>query len=252
MLKAIFKKLPHAFLFALFGISTVVLPGQAQKNDADLSSILLEGGDCVVSGSGSRSRLYDEVSVVSINRQVFDRIFSIGAYKDGNFVTLSCRADPAEYGLVDLQMGVTDNAVRNEANLTVNIYQGGNLIHTFSNMRAGSIATVVLDLNNPDVLSNPDAFAVEMTCYARSSDCYLQFIEARLYPAGEYTSFSERDPSSDSSSKFPTDDGIQRPTSDREDAIPNEETGSSTLGELDDILNDINNIRDDFCDLFGC
>lgn len=231
----------------------------AQRNEADLTAFLLNGADCVISGSNNnRSRLYTETKPVAINRQIFDRLFSMGSANRGGNSTLACRANSQEYSIVDLRMGVTDNSAQSGATMTVNVYQGGNLKHTYNNVQAGTMVSVVLDLDDPEIASNPNSFAVEIfDCNAGSPDgaCYLQFVEARLYPSGSFTSFSTPDDevtTPQSTSVTPTssqpqtsssrqDNSPPEPTSSREDA-PSTSSGGGILDRvLTDILEDIFN-----------
>lgn len=254
----------HRLSFVIF--FTIFLMGLwpnrilAQKNEADLTAFLLNGADCVVSGSNrSYSRLYTQTQPVAINRQIFDRLFSMRAYKDGGYSTLTCRASSQNFSIVDLQLGVSDDSAQSGANMTVNIYQGGNLRHTYNSVRAGTLINVVLDLNNPEIATNPDSFAIEIfDCNAGSPDrsCYLQFVEARLYPTGSFTSFSStsnttnnQSPDTTLPSNQPSSSGSSRqdtgsspePNSSREDA-PSSSSGNGILNRvINEVLDDIFN-----------
>ena len=184
-------RLGTAPFLALFFAGALALPVYSQRNQPDFTSTLLDGSNCVVSGTSTLRGVDNDVEQVSINRQVFERLFSIYVYEDHR-ITLSCRIDTESYALADLQMGVTDNSAQYGAvNLTVDVYQGGNLKYTYS-MRAGSIVNTVLDLNDPEVPRNSGSIAIEMKCSRNarlSGFCHLQFIEARLYPTGDRVSF---------------------------------------------------------------
>lgn len=189
MLKPFRRQTLTALVFALSLINLTILPGQAQRSDADLSSNLLEGADCVVSGTTSYSYLIDDIEQVSIGRQVFDRLFFIRTIDGGNSVTLSCRADSGRYSLLDLQIGITDDSVKDGINVTIDVFQGGTLRYTYSDVQPGSMISTVLDLNDSAVSTDPSNVAIEMTCHAnRSAVCKLQFITAKLYPSSNYTS----------------------------------------------------------------
>lgn len=251
MLKNRCHPIQAATLLAMSFLMVFTKQAFAQRNEADLTAFLLNSADCVLSGSSNRSRLYDDVAPVSINRQVFDRLFAMGARYEGGNSTISCRANSQKFGLVDLQMGMHDNSARSEATMTVNVYQGGNLKHTYNSVQAGTLINVVLDLNDPEVANNPDSFAVEIfDCNAGSPDyqCYLQFVEARLYPVGSYTgSPGSNNTPSQSSSSIPTADQPQTsPPSSRQDTTrrspssSREDAPSSSSGSfLDDIITDI-------------
>lgn len=162
----------------------------AQRSPADLTAYLLDAADCIVSGSNSSySRLYDEISTTAIDRQVYDRLFSISSYFNGGNTTITCRADSEEFRTVDLQMGVSDNSAQYGSNMTINIYQGGHLKHTYNDVQSGTMINALLDLDDPQVPRNANSFAVEIfNCQGRRQ-CYLQFVEARLHPNGNVTTF---------------------------------------------------------------
>ncbi|MEN8443874.1 MAG: hypothetical protein ABG776_02555 [Cyanobacteria bacterium J06555_13] len=208
MLKTHLRQLGIAFISALPLTGLLSQSSLAQRNDADLTAFLLNGADCVVSASEyGYDRLNTETEPVSINHQVFERLFSIGASDDGGSASISCRANSRDFGLVDLRMGVTDGSAQSGANMTINVYQGGNLRHTYKDVQAGSLISVLFDLNAPEIANNPDSFAVEIfNCTDinnAGNRCNLQFVEARLYPAGSINSFSGNGSASLSSPQAP-------------------------------------------------
>ncbi|MEO0646379.1 MAG: hypothetical protein AAFZ17_09545 [Cyanobacteria bacterium J06650_10] len=183
-------RLSTAVACSLSALSFLSTSASAQRNEADLTEYLLDAADCITSGSSSASRLYDELSTTSINRQVYDRLFSVSSWHDGGNTTISCRANSEEFSIVDLQMGVSDNSAQYGRNMTVNVYQGGNLRHTYNDVQAGTMISVVLDLNDSQIPRNANSFAVEIfNCQGRNQ-CHLQFVEARLHPNGNVTYFS--------------------------------------------------------------
>lgn len=235
-------------------------PLEVQTQDVNTLSnppSLLEAADCQIAGSTNESQILNQPSLVSINRQVFDRQFAIGTYDNANFVTLSCRADANRFSSVDLQMGVDDNAVRDNVNLTVDVYQGGNLRQTYRNMRAGSIANVVLDLADPEVPTNSNNFAIEVTCHTQRANCNLQFLEARLYPIDSALSLPQvitpspsPSPENDPVALPPQEDSIipvPAPEEEEEDERPSRDNINPI-----DILRDANEARELICDIFGC
>lgn len=187
-----FEKLPAALLLCLPLIALLSREGLSQRNDADLTAFLLNGADCVVSSSSRyHSDLDTEADSMPIGNQVFTRLFSLSSDNEGENSTLACRASNQEFSTASLQMGIDDNSVQSGTIMTINIYQGGNLKHTYRSVEAGRMISVLLDLNDPQVPNNPDSFAVEIfDCQAASPRhaCYLQFTEATLYPSGSVTS----------------------------------------------------------------
>ncbi|MBD1910707.1 MULTISPECIES: hypothetical protein [unclassified Leptolyngbya] len=253
-----------AFLFGFCFVGTfgftvpkgATLPAPTQETSTNLTPSLFEAADCQISGSTNESQIYDQTTLVSINRQIFDRLFAIGTYDNANFVTLSCRADASRYSLVGLQMGIDDNAARENVNLTIDVYQGGNLRQTYRNLRAGSTANVVLDLADPAVPTNPNNFAVEMTCHTQRANCYLQFLEARLYPIDSATSLPQIITPSASPSPQPNDslEPLPQPETGSQEAEPEDEDESSSRNRVDpiDILRGANEARRWICRILGC
>ena len=198
----------------------------AQRSDADLTASLLDGADCLASSSDaswSYNTIHTESEPVAINRQIFDRRLSIGADHDGGNTSLSCRVNSRDFSTVDLQMGITDASAQYAVSMTVNIYQGGNLKHTYNNVQAGTMINVLLDLQDPSIPSNQNSFAVEiLDCSSSgSSGCYLQFVEARLYPNDSFTSFSDNSETIESNS--PTNSSVNQPTT---NTVPNQSQSS--------------------------
>lgn len=188
MLKTSLRQLSTAFTIASLSILLGAFPGQSQRDNTDLSATLLDGADCVFYTSSVMAELYTDAAQVSINRIVYDRIFSMEASSSNHSSTLSCRVDSDRFSAVDLQMGVSDAAIRNGTSMTVSLYQGGNLRHTYANMQAGSMVEVLLDLNDQGISRHANSFAIEITnCNYSFGHCYLQFIEARLLPAPSIT-----------------------------------------------------------------
>lgn len=197
----------------------------AQRDPADLTAFLLDGADCVLSGSSSSSRLYTEVKPLSIDRQVFDRLFSMRARASGGSSTITCRADPQKFSVIDLQMGVHDDSARYGTNMVVNVYQGGNLRHTYNNVQAGTIINTVLDLNDSEIPRNSNSFAVEIFNCQTSDHCYLQFVEARLYPQGDTVSFRSSETTTSSAENSQSSDIlIDRTATQPIESVPNTST----------------------------
>ncbi|MEN8443875.1 MAG: hypothetical protein ABG776_02560 [Cyanobacteria bacterium J06555_13] len=189
MLTTRFGKIGSAFLLALPIVSLLPQQLHAQRSD-DFSDFLLNGATCVVSGPNSNySRIFSTQEAVSINRQAFNREFSIGATQRGDTL-LSCNVDTDQFGLVSLQMGAGDESVATEAVMRIGVYHGGNLRHTYNSVQAGSnMVNVLLDLEDPAVASNPGSFSIEVSCRAYGNQvCYLHFIEAKLHPASGFAS----------------------------------------------------------------
>lgn len=234
-------------------------PVEVPPQDVNLSTppSLLEAADCQIAGSTNESQILNQPSLVSINRQVFDRQFALGTYDNANFVTLSCRADANRFSSVDLQMGVDDNAVRDNVNLTVDVYQGGNLRQTYRNMRAGSIANVVLDLADPEVPTNSNNFAIEVTCHTQRANCNLQFLEARLYPIDSALSLPQvitpsPSPSPESDPvELPPQENSTIPAPEPEDEDEDERPSRDNINPIE-ILRDANEARELICGIFGC
>ncbi|NEO85695.1 MAG: hypothetical protein F6J87_15805 [Spirulina sp. SIO3F2] len=227
-------------LSSLLGIAATALPSQAQREGADLSSALLEDANCVTSVSRSAGRpMYVRKELVPINRQVFEQQFSLHSYHDGNRVTLTCKIDNERYDILDLEMGVSDNSEEHNAEMTVNVYQGGIVIHTYANMQAGSMANVILDLNTDEIPSDPSNIAVEVICHNSVNydpTCDLHVVTARLYPTDQYSS-------QDSSSRKP-EPGASR--SDSLEEVDNTiERGADILDEVSDTVTRTSNILED-------
>lgn len=179
-----------ASLLACLPIGFFARYGLAQRNDADLTAALLTGAECVVSGSSNYySELNTDTASVAISYQVFKRLFSLRSINEGGDSTLSCRASNQEFSTVDLRIGVTDGNAEYGTSMTINVYQGGNLKHTYRAVQAGTMISVLIDLSDPRS-NNPESFAIQIFDCNGSRHCYLQFIEATLHPAGPVTSFS--------------------------------------------------------------
>lgn len=222
-----------------------------RQEGAELTFNLLEGADCVVSGSATTSFMRDSTEVVSVNNQVYDSSFFVQASR-GNRVTLSCRIDEI-HGLLDLELGVPDNIQRYDSVMAVNIYQGGNVIYNYRNLRAGSKIVSVLNLEDPEILSNPNSIAVELIC-SSGYRCQLHAIEATLYPASNTTSFSNPTLSSDSSSAPDDNQESNRPWpgSTRTDASPEGGILDSITDQVEETIEEgiENGIRDIFESIF--
>lgn len=192
MLKISFCQLKTAFAISSLSILLGAFPGQSQRSDADLTETLLDGADCVVSGSNGWSELDSDNDPISINRQVYNPLFYMRVEEEG-FTTLSCRVDPERFSVLNLEFGVDDDSAWKAVRMTVNIYQGGELKHTYADMQAGSIARTILALDDSAISQSPNNIAIEITdCDAQTGlfyerNCALQVTEARLLPTSTYS-----------------------------------------------------------------
>ncbi|MGD1858654.1 MAG: hypothetical protein ACFB0E_01635 [Leptolyngbyaceae cyanobacterium] len=154
-------------------------PIKSREEGAELTFNLLEGADCVVSTSNATSRLVERLETISVDQQVFDSSFHFQASR-GNSVTLNCRANEM-HGFLSLDLGVPDQIQRYDSVMAVNIYQGGNIIYNYRNLRAGSKIVSVLDLESSEVSINPNSVAIELIC-SDGYRCELHAIDATLRP----------------------------------------------------------------------
>jgi hypothetical protein len=126
---------------------------------------------------------------VSIGRQLYEAQFNLQAMGD-HLVTLTCRIDSTRYATLRLQMGSSDNSVDREEDMTINIYQSGNIVGSYNDITAGKLVTAVIDLQDPN-LPNPENIAIEMLCSNDTPNivyyhCFLNFVEAQLYPVDNH------------------------------------------------------------------
>lgn len=166
-------------------VSAVSVSTLAQRNPADLTALLVEGANCVVSGSETWSRLYEESGSVSVAKQLLTSEFYLTA-QENEFVLLTCGADSSRFDTLSLNIGISDTPV--ETLMTINIYHSGNVVHTYSNVGPGNQMDTLLDLQSAE-LANPQSVAIEMLCHdarARNFPCALHFIDATLHPSPEY------------------------------------------------------------------
>jgi hypothetical protein len=242
----------------LSSISFVAQPSFAQREGADLSALLTDGARCVTSQSDSSGGLDQEKYETSINRQFYESQFSVSAYR-GEYIIFSCQTDPELYSTLSLQMGASDDSVQDEVNMTVNVYQSGNIVDTYHNVQAGTLITTVLDLQRTD-LPNPENIAVEMLCQAMMtaySYCHLRFVEAQLFPTGNRTPLSNQSMpapaspttptvSSDSIPADPTPNQNPVPASSRQDASPPspvpEVVPANAGGSLNNVINTLRDL----------
>ena len=238
---ALFKNIRLVRYLIILATLCITTAAWSQQRPPTGEKSLLSGADCVVSGSETWSRLYDEENNVSIGHQLFSSQFYMTA-QDSEQVMLTCVASSERFSVLSLQMGVSDNDVRTEAQMTVNIYQSGSVRHTYGAVVPGTLLTTVLDLTDLEV-TNPQNFAIEILCdnaLYRNLPCALYFPEATLYPNGQFTSLGSE--SADVGGP-PQEQGIEvvnnapEPTSSRQDA-PSSNGGDDIINNLIDNIFD--------------
>ena len=168
MLKTRFNRLLIGFIAALPLIGTLPHQMLAQSvegrdDGSDHRDFLLSRANCLKTSSNSNYRLSNKTESVSINRQIYTSFFAVGAPGRSGNSSLSCSVDPADFGTLDLQIGVDDESVSNEARMTVNIYQGSNLKYRYDNVRGGTLINVLLVLDGPEVSGGQSNFAIEIS-----------------------------------------------------------------------------------------
>ncbi len=144
---------------------------------------LLDGAQCTYNTSRSTyDRLSTGSSLVAVNRRPYESQFFMpirATYE----AALTCLADSSTFPLLVLQMGVPDEDAARDSLATVNVYQSGNIIHSYDNIVPGSLINTTL------ILGNGEDFSVELICHrsgpgGKSSNCNLHFLEAKLHTGG--------------------------------------------------------------------
>ncbi|MGJ5673173.1 MAG: hypothetical protein ACR9NN_06095 [Nostochopsis sp.] len=164
------------FLSALY-LGTNTLPASSQRSSADNSASLYTGAECITARDRF-SGIRNDSTNVSISRQLYTSSMSMRASASSNKSTvLTCKADPKKFSTLKLQMGVSDDS-RGEL-MTMNIYQGGNLQHTYKNIGPGKLINTVLDLEDRNI-TKPENITIELLC--ETGRCVVYFLEAQLLP----------------------------------------------------------------------
>jgi hypothetical protein len=237
--------------------------GRSQQAAPDLSAPLLTGAECVSSSSQSTyySRLNpDDARNVSVSRELHTSIFSMQA-RAGNQTTLTCRVDPAEFSTLDLQFGVSDDDVETNSLMTINIYQGGNVLRTYSNVASGRLITSPIDL------SGSASVAIELRCERTNrpqEECLVYFFDAQLIPPPAIGFPSDLDsPSNQVVFEEPSQPQAEQPASpNQSDVYDNgsdngvnngSDSGNngSILQDAGGVINEVNQIRQRLGDLLG-
>ncbi|TFI55923.1 hypothetical protein BLD44_000865 [Mastigocladus laminosus UU774] len=166
------------FFTALYlGINTS--PASSQRSSTDNSASLYKGATCTTSKSSGRIKT--DSTNVSVSRQLYTSSMSMYTARN-KFIMLTCKADPNKFSTLKLQMGVSDDDSKQLSLMTVNIYQGGNLQHTYKDIGPGKLINTVLDLQNRNI-TKPENIAIELLCEKANPYCTVYFFEAQLLPS---------------------------------------------------------------------
>jgi hypothetical protein len=154
--------------------------GRNAKPNLDVS--VLAGGTCTnfyqpADSSHRFAGLNQIKNNVSINRQLYESPFFL-AIGIGGSATLTCKIDQSKYRLLKIKMGIADSDYP-QTRMTVQIYQGGNVMYTHRGT-PGTIIDSVLNLSDPKVQGQAHNISIEMTCHSSGYDCRLLFLQADL------------------------------------------------------------------------
>lgn len=195
MLNKFLNRLKVSLIIALpiVGLLPLQTLGQgvsSRVEGSDHSDFLLSSADCVMTSSNSNYRLSERTESVPISRQIYTSLFALASPNQSGSSTLSCSVDPIEFGTLDLQVGVNDESIANDARMTVNIYQGSNLKYRYANVQGGTLIDALLVLDGAEVSAGRSNFAIEISnCQSRRA-CQLEFTKAQLLPSDGFASTS--------------------------------------------------------------
>ena len=225
-------------------VSNVPAVGQPRPEpqgrvDSSVDMPLLDGAQCTHTSSRSRyDRLRTGASMVSVNRRPYESQFYMSIRATYN-AAITCLADARTYPLATLQMGVPDDDAAHATLATVNVYQRGNIIHSYANVVPGSL------IDTPLSLGNGEDFAVEIICHragssGKNSSCNLHFLEAKLYSAGNGSTYGNPTVSGSSSGEYVINTGEPQANPAASDTNPTE--GHTPPNSPDNVIDQTNNV----------
>ena len=230
-------------------------PEPQGRVDSSVDMPLLDGAQCTHTSSRSRyDRLRTGASIVSVNRRPYESQFYMSIRATYN-AAITCLADARTYPLATLQMGVPDDDAAHATLATVNIYQRGNVIHSYANVVPGSL------IDTPLSLGNGEDFAVEIICHragssGKNSSCNLHFLEAKLYGAGSGSTYGSPAVSGSSSGEYVTNTGEPQSNPTASDTNPAEghrppNNPGNVIDQTNDVLDGVEEAVDTVNDIFN-
>lgn len=250
MLAHKFLKLSFASFFALtFPILTSLnVSSIAQRRSAPLVQFpMLNNANCQYITSGidydfsaygvpGIGRPYARVEASPIiSRQVYNSDFQLRA-TSGSYTALACDINTDDFDMLTLQMGVMDASADRNEKLHVKIYQSGTVVSNRPEVSPGEVIDFIVDLKNTQY-QKPGNISVELTCENSTQNygCILYFIEAELYPTGNYLSQQSSEWRQDENV---SERSVQQVNDSNNDSIAQEVTDDIS-GALSDLFNRI-------------
>lgn len=166
-----------ALSVAVFAASTSYLSAIAQRVGPRTLYPLLDNARCVEGSSNGRFSRSQSNAVVQ--RQLYESDFRISVGK-GRAAVLACSIDNTDFDSLTLLMGIDDVSAEYGREMTVNVWQSGSVIESYSNTQGHQLISTNLDLRNT-VDARPGNVSIELVCEQSSYNfCGLHFIEAWL------------------------------------------------------------------------
>ena len=161
-----------------FTAITTGLSSWAQRTGPPNQFDLLDNATCVASTGIGDLRIEQQTPV--IGNQLFTSAFHIDV-GPGNKVSFACDIDSTSFDSLTLAVGIPDEAADYGGRMSVNIWQGGEIIHGHPNAQPGQLINGGIDLTRSD-MTNPNKVSVELICdqYGLGYRCELHFVQALL------------------------------------------------------------------------